>query len=400
MNINIMLPPSALICLERLENTGFEAYVVGGFVRDYLIGNHAFDIDITTNALPHQIIICFSDYKTIQTNSKHGTVTIIIDGQSIEVTTYRVDGDYLDNRHPNKVSFTASLNEDLLRRDFTINALCYSPKRGFVDMFGGINDLNRKVISVIGDGNKRFNEDALRIIRAFRFSAQLGFNIDEKTQAAIKSTVSLLKNISKERITAEFTKILCCNSPISTLDSMQRLSALQLILPDARLIDTYGQTVKLQAVKLPAAKLPIKSILALRLASLIDDISQLNAMRFDNETIDTVETLLAHRNIVLHNSSDIKHLLNKIGVPRLELILEFNRVNPEIFTEFNRIISNNECYRIDQLDINGSDLINLGLYGKDIGYVLNLLLASVIQNNDLNVHNTLMHIAKTYKTYT
>lgn len=191
-----------------LNKCGYEAYVVGGCVRDSIIGLTPHDWDICTSALPEQIVEVFSDHKIIPTGLKHGTVTIVIDDEQYEVTTYRVDGEYEDNRHPVEVTFTSSLKEDLKRRDFTINAMAYNPSIGLIDFFGGKRDIKNKVIKCVGKPDDRFNEDALRILRAIRFSITLGYDIESKTLRSIYENKNLLKNISVERINSEITKAL------------------------------------------------------------------------------------------------------------------------------------------------------------------------------------------------
>lgn len=185
-----------------------KAYVVGGCVRDFIMCKAHTDIDITTSAEPNEVIDVFVDYKIIETGLKHGTVTVIIDAMPLEITTYRIDGNYSDNRRPNKVSFTKSIKEDLARRDFTINAIAYNPEVGFIDYFNGREDIDNKIIRAVGNPEERFNEDSLRILRGLRFSSQLGFKIEKRTADAMFSQGDLLKNISAERIASEFIKTL------------------------------------------------------------------------------------------------------------------------------------------------------------------------------------------------
>ena len=210
-NIKIDLNDDVNYILDTLEKANFEAYVVGGFVRDFLLSKKCNDVDITTSALPNEVKSLFS--KTIDTGLKHGTVTLIINKSSYEVTTFRIDGEYLDSRHPKNVIFTRSLKEDLRRRDFTINAFAYNNKVGLVDYFNGSEDLKNKIIRAIDDPYKRFKEDALRILRCFRFSAQLDFKIDENTLKAASLLAPLIQNISNERIRDELVKILMSDHP-------------------------------------------------------------------------------------------------------------------------------------------------------------------------------------------
>lgn len=203
------IPQGIAEILTKLEAAGFEAYIVGGCVRDSLMGKQPHDFDITTSALPEETMSLFEGYKVIPTGLKHGTVTVLCEGEPVEITTYRVDGDYADGRHPDEVRFTRSLSEDVARRDFTMNGIAYSPTRGLFDEFGGAEDIRRGLIRCIGDPDKRFCEDALRILRALRFSAVLGFTIEENTAASIRRNKGLLARVSGERILTELQKLLC-----------------------------------------------------------------------------------------------------------------------------------------------------------------------------------------------
>ena len=209
--MQIILPKNVNKIIHVLEENGFEAYAVGGCIRDSLLGRTPNDWDITTSALPEQVKALFK--KTIDTGIQHGTVTILLDKEGYEVTTYRLDGEYEDSRHPKEVTFTALLSEDLKRRDFTINAMAYNEKEGLVDLFGGQKDMEEKVIRCVGDPLERFTEDALRILRAIRFAAQLGFSIAGETYGAIREIAPNLKNVSKERIQVELTKMLTSAHP-------------------------------------------------------------------------------------------------------------------------------------------------------------------------------------------
>lgn len=205
------IPKNAETILHILEKAGYEAYVVGGCVRDSILGRSPDDWDITTSAKPEQVKALF--HRTVDTGLQHGTVTVLMEKEGYEVTTYRVDGEYEDGRHPKEVTFTASLKEDLKRRDFTINAMAYNPSSGLVDLFGGLEDIERKIIRCVGNPLERFTEDALRIMRAVRFSAQLGFAIEEETRKALKVLAPNLKHVSAERIQVELVKLLMSPHP-------------------------------------------------------------------------------------------------------------------------------------------------------------------------------------------
>ena len=205
------IPADVAQIINTLEQAGFEAFAVGGCVRDTILGRTPGDWDITTSARPAQVKALFR--RTVDTGIQHGTVTVLLGKEGYEVTTYRIDGEYRDGRHPEAVAFTASLKEDLARRDFTINAMAYSPKTGIIDVFGGMEDLERRVIRCVGSARERFGEDALRILRAVRFSAQLGFAIDPETEEAIQEMAGRLELISRERIQVELDKLLCSANP-------------------------------------------------------------------------------------------------------------------------------------------------------------------------------------------
>ena len=206
--MNIKIPEYALRAVRVLESAGFSAYFVGGCVRDSLLGNPPADWDIATNALPEQVKAAFRGYTVVDTGLKHGTVTVVSDYHNLEITTYRIDGDYSDSRRPDSVIFTADLHEDLKRRDFTVNAMAYHPEQGLVDDWGGKRDLKEKVLRCVGDPEQRFKEDALRILRGLRFAAVLGFSIEPKTETALRQKRGLLSNISGERIREELVKLL------------------------------------------------------------------------------------------------------------------------------------------------------------------------------------------------
>ncbi len=228
--------------LEKLENAGFEAYIVGGCVRDGIMGKTAHDYDITTSAEPRETERVFSDCRVVETGIKHGTVTVLFKGMSVEITTFRIDGDYPDGRHPENVSFSRNLNDDLARRDFTMNAIAYSPRRGIIDIFGGEADIKSRVIRCVGEPEKRFSEDALRVMRALRFSAVLGFDIEENTKSALLLKKETLKKVSKERIFSELKQLLCGENVKGVLLEYREVFAE--IIPEIREMFDYDQHSK------------------------------------------------------------------------------------------------------------------------------------------------------------
>ena len=228
-NIKIELPSGVAQIIGELNKAGYEAYAVGGCVRDSILGRDPHDWDITTSAMPLEVKGIFK--RTVDTGIKHGTVTVLLGDEGFEVTTFRVDGEYSDHRHPTDVKFTRNLREDLLRRDFTINAMAYSEKTGIVDIYGGMDDLENKIIKAVGDPDARFDEDALRIMRAVRFAAQLGFDIEENTREAIKRHVKYLEDVSAERIETELTKLIMSDHPELLIDAYN-LGITEIIFPE------------------------------------------------------------------------------------------------------------------------------------------------------------------------
>ncbi|MBO3443736.1 hypothetical protein [Clostridium sp. CCUG 7971] len=211
--MKINLPKKVEFIINKIYENGYEAFIVGGCVRDYILNLEPSDYDIATNATPKKILEIFKEYKTIETGIKHGTVSVIVNKELYEITTYRLESEYEGNRRPKSVEFTSNIYHDLKRRDFTINAMAYNDKVGLIDKFDGVNDIKRKIIKTVGNPNERFNEDGLRIVRAIRFSAKLGFEIEENTLNSIYKNASIIKNISIERITDEFNKIILSKNP-------------------------------------------------------------------------------------------------------------------------------------------------------------------------------------------
>ncbi|KXZ39652.1 tRNA nucleotidyltransferase (CCA-adding enzyme) [Alkalithermobacter thermoalcaliphilus JW-YL-7 = DSM 7308] len=415
----IQIPKEVDYIIRKIENHGYEAFIVGGCVRDSLLGKIPSDFDITTNANPQTILKIFQDDYAIPTGLKYGTITVVINNQSFEITTYRIEGDYSDNRRPDNIEYTNSLIEDLKRRDFTINAMAYNKTIGLVDKFDGKIDLDKKIIKTVGNPDERFKEDALRMLRAIRFSAQLNFNIHKDTKGAIKKNSALIKDISKERIKVEIDKILLSNNP-EKIYLMHNLNLLKYISLN---LDKYIQD--------PISKNALKSLkyidktLHLRLAALLCDIIQLDEfkensleicvqilkyLRYDKFTIQKLKAIMPFINIKIYKTKpDIKKLLNKLGKDNFKDLLKIkwarcisqNIVNSgektkdiyEIKQIFDQIISNKECFTVKDLDINGKDIISLGCKeGQKVGIILNKLLDLVIQDPSLNNREHLLDI--------
>ena len=284
----MFIPNDVRAILDTLKINGYEGYIVGGSVRDATMGTFPKDYDITTNALPEVITKIF--YKTIPTGIKHGTITVMINAVGYEVTTYRIDGEYLDNRRPSGVTFVSSLEEDLARRDFTINALAYNAQDGLIDYFGGIRDLENKIIRAVGEPDKRFKEDALRMLRAIRFAASLDFDIEEKTMLAIKNNYNLISNISNERIRDELFKMLVSNNTTKALKLLEETKLLQVILPELQLSVGFNQQNPhhdkdiFSHILVVVEKCP--PVLNIRMAALLHDIAKPDCFTIDASGID------------------------------------------------------------------------------------------------------------------
>lgn len=380
--------------IDRLENSGFEAYIVGGSVRDTVIGRKPYDFDVTTSALPAETLEVFADLRTIPTGLKHGTVTVISDGKPIEVTTFRIDGEYTDSRHPDTVRFTDSITADLSRRDFTVNAMAYNKKRGLVDPFGGKKDIENGIIRAVGEPNKRFFEDALRIMRAFRFSAQLGFYIDKDTLLAARELRGGLKNIAMERISAEFLKLICAPEPKSVLELMIENNILEYILgeyiPTQRTLSALGNTPPSERIRLgvlmsEACREEARKILAgLRLSGKLMS----NALTIANKAAERL----------CGDEAAARRFIGGCG-ELCEDVLIAAKALGNLDEGFERAVtenlSKNVCTTGADLAINGSHLVNIGITGTAVGQTLRYLLEQVMETPDKNRADILLSLAKT-----
>lgn len=444
----IKLPKTTSYIIDKIEKNGFEAFAVGGCIRDSLLGRIPNDWDIATSAKPEDIMGIFEN--TVETGIEHGTVTVVIDKEPYEVTTYRIDGDYTDGRHPDSVEFTENIEEDLSRRDFTINAMAYNNSTGLVDVFGGREDLENKVIRCVGDPRKRFEEDALRMMRGIRFSAQLGFSIEKETFEAIEEMSNLIAAVSIERINVEFTKTLVSDAKKIVL--YHESGILKNILPEIYKrskddIDVDNSPSKLLKMGIECADM-CKNDLACKLAGFFVYINEaigldetkkiLKRMRYDNKTISkTCELLKYSMRNISNNKEDLKYLLMKLdSVEMLEDLIdlkaaevdtyleerkisfeeksekekELERVGIEVLEAFTvealivlnnientlkEIVDNKECFKVKDLAINGRDLIAAGIKpGKELGEILNRILKEVIKNPDINTKEKLMDLIK------
>lgn len=437
--LNICKGAKKALCM--LHRAGYEAYAVGGCVRDMIMGKDAHDFDITTSALPEETKAVFKNERTIETGLQHGTLTVVLDGENIEITTYRLDGEYLDNRHPKCVSFTRSLVEDLSRRDFTINALVYNESTGVLDYFGGSEDIKNKIIRAIGEPEKRFTEDALRILRAIRFSSTLGFEIEENTKKAMLKCKHLLKNISKERIAVEINKFVLGNNVKNAI--LQSYEILGEICPEFIKMHGFNQHNKwhiydiLEHTAVATESTPFD--LHLRLAMLFHDTGKvhtffrdengvghfyghgdksaeivkkyLDEYKYDNITRQEVYELVKHHDLYTEEDTVlVKKRLNRMGKEHFLKLIKIQRAdnaaqNPEltkmehfdILEKMVEEISSQSCFTLSALDITGNDLIALGFKGKEIGDALSILLNEVIEEKTANEREALVERAKELK---
>ena len=438
----IQLPEKVKFIIDTIMEAGYEAYAVGGCIRDSILLRKPSDWDITTSASPYQVKELFR--RTLDTGIKHGTVTVMLDKEGFEVTTYRIDGEYEDGRHPKEVTFTRNLTEDLKRRDFTINAMAYNEKDGLVDIFGGLEDIRCKMIRCVGDPVERFSEDALRMMRAVRFSAQLGYRIEEETSNAIRVLAPDLKKISAERIQTELVKLLTSPHP-DYLRMAYETGITKVVLPEFDLCMiteqknphhcyTVGEhtLVAMQAVR--ADKV-------LRLAMLFHDMGKplcvttdeegidhfhghpsvseeiagnvLHRLKFDNDTIYMVKKLVKyHDQYIEPQPKNVRRAIRKMGEDVFPLLLEVKEADVQAQSDFlrekkeknlkdvrdvyQRILEEKQCVSLKTLAINGKDLIDqTGMKpGKELGEVLNELLDRVTKNTARNSREYLLKAAK------
>lgn len=408
--MNIELPRDVQLILAKLEREGYEAYVVGGCVRDTLLDKEPDDWDITTSAKPEEIKKAF--VKTVDTGIKHGTVTVIINGNGYEVTTYRIDGEYKDGRHPSDVKFTRSLRDDLKRRDFTINAIAYNTSNGLKDLFYGRSDLRSRIIRAVGNPEFRFKEDALRMMRAIRFSAQLGFNIDIDTYHAIIRCSHLIKQVSMERIQVELTKTLLSPNP-EAVKEYQLTGLFIEILPELNKILASRESQKVCAL---LKKVP--NTIAMKYAALLSPLAAdtakrvLRNLRLDNATINTVTQIIFHSKNdgqIDENDIAVREAIYKHGPRLMENLFVFEAAQIQmkedvaglpmrgarnhlktIMRIYEEILTRGDCVTIKDLDVTGNDLIELGISGKEVGEKLEWLMHIVLENPKLNDKSTLL----------
>ena len=386
------IPKNIITILSTLKSKGYEGYLVGGCVRDILMGNVPYDYDITTNATPEETIECFADYTVIPTGIKHGTVTVVSDGKNIEITTYRIDGDYKDSRHPEAVKFTRNLENDLSRRDFSMNAMAMDKDGNIVDIFGGEQAINEKTISCVGNPDTRFKEDALRILRCLRFSSTLCFDIERKTEESIFKNMHLIKNLSAERIFSEVSKL------VSGKDAWKITE---------RFYDVFREfipEIKVNNPKEISKKIKnSKDDLYIRLAIFLENTDSdkiLKRLKTDKNTAKTVKMLLENKDIAIkEEKKDIKFLLKKLGDKDFFAFLDFKcAIDKKDYDKAKsmakEILKRKEPYRVCDLEINGKDLLNAGYKNEEISKKLNELIDMVIEEKIENDRKKLSELIK------
>ena len=440
--MRVLIPQHVQNIIDRLEMRGYEAYVVGGCVRDSIMGISPHDWDITTSALPFEVEQCFENEKVIETGIKHGTVTVLSENNPVEITTFRIDGEYSDLRHPDNVSFTRSLREDLKRRDFTINAMACNAKTGMVDYFGGEDDLKNNLLRCVGDSEKRFNEDALRILRALRFASVYGFSIEDETKKAIFKLKALLHNISPERTANEIIRLvqgkfagkvlleyrevfgelfpefkgcfnlpqntvhhdkdvwrhICCSVDNSPFDLTIRLTMLlhDIGKSDCRTTDENGNDHFKGHAKASSEK-ALNIMKRLRMPSKL--------------TSDVCTLVYYHDSLWTISEKGIKRMLQKIGAELFAKLIDVRQADilaqstykrqqkldtlKEKADIFQRIIKNGDCFSVSQLKVNGRDLMNLGIpQGKEIGNLLSEMTDMIIEGTLQNDRDSLIEFVK------
>lgn len=440
--MEIHIPTGARKIIARLEQHGYEAYIVGGCVRDSLMGKSPSDWDICTSVRAEEMMALFEDKRVIPTGIQHGTLTILAEDGAYEVTTFRIDGEYLDHRHPKSVAFTRELAEDLSRRDFTINAMAWHPERGLIDLFGGVEDLRDRLVRAVGDPVQRFNEDGLRMLRMVRFATVLDFDYDPATYDAVRKQGHLLQYISKERIQVELNKILLAAHPARGLEDLYTLGMYPYIIPlmchtvgfaqrgGHHFLDVFEHSLLAVGVIAPE--------LVLRLTMLLHDIGKpfvwdsseslsydrfddhavvsaklagkiLRDLKYDNATRKDVVELIAHHNdILLPDPVNVRRALARLGEVQTRRLVQVKVADliahdlagerekilalfAEISDVIDEVVARGDCTSVKALAIGGQDMMALGLSGRAIGQMLNAALELVLEKPEMNTRETLLN---------
>lgn len=442
MNFNITIPSDVLSIMQRLNNAGYESYVVGGCVRDAILGKEPHDWDICTNAIPEKIMDIFEGENVIPTGLQHGTITVCINNVPYEITTFRIDGEYSDNRRPDSVKFLSSINEDLGRRDFTMNAIAYSPNTGMIDPFGGVNDIKNRIIRCVGNPDERFNEDALRMLRAMRFASTYEFLIQQNTEDSLHKNKELLNNIACERVCSELVKMLMGSGVLQVLLDFNDVIAI--IVPEIEPCIGFDQNNKYHQYTIydhiaHAVANDISKDISIKVALFLHDIGKtscysedengghfyghsitshdlaervLDRLRFDNKTkSEVLELVLYHDSDIVPTHKTVRRWLNKIGETRLRQLILVKiadasahkkgtfekRIKRYMFLQsiIDEVIEQDQCFKLRDLAVNGEDLMDIGYtQGKELGDTLRRLLSLVIEGKVENDRDKLLEIAK------
>lgn len=434
---SVALPDSVRQIISRLEDKGFKAYAVGGAVRDSLSGKTPQDWDVATSALPEKIIEIFNDYTVIPTGLKHGTVTVRIEGENFEITTFRSDGDYVDCRHPSRVDFVSDITQDLRRRDFTVNAMAYNEKDGLIDLYGGLDDIKGGILRAVGDACERFEEDALRILRCLRFVSSTGFSVEEKTLKAMREKANLLKNVSAERVFAELDKILLGEHVQKALTVCPEV--IFIVIPELErcygflqhskwhLYDVYKHTV--------IATASVSADRNLRWCMLLHDIGKPDKFFLDDKgqghfyghpelsekmALKVFKRLKAPNDLTKKVCELIKYHDRPFAIDRKKLKRDLSKFGKELtlgllqvkiadnngqgtqiaLAESDNVlkvkeivldvINSGECYTLKDLEIDGKDVERFGFKGKQVGEVLSAVLSDVLSDNLPNERQRLL----------
>jgi len=439
MKLNLPVPVEK--AFKQLESCGFCGYLVGGCVRDFLLGTLPTDFDMTTDATPTEILDCFADHRVVETGIRHGTITVIIEGMAIEITTHRIEGDYSDSRHPDAVKFTRNLADDLARRDFTINAMAYHPQKGLIDCFGGAADLKKEIIRGVGDPHKRMAEDALRMLRGLRFAAVLGFALEAETSTAIRQNCGQLRNISAERIAAELSKLICGKNAKAII--LTETAVLGVVIPELLPAKNFDQMNPHHCYDVlthtAVAMATLAPVPRLRWAMLFHDLGKpqtftrddagvghfkghskiseamarkrLTTLRISKNTVEQVCLLVKyHDTLIDEDKTSVKRWLNRLTEPLFRDLIEIKRGDnlaqaPEyrgrlaslqrLEALLDQVIAEKACFSLKDLAVNGNDLIGLGIEnGTEIGRILKQLLEGVIEEAYQNEKDILIEKAK------
>lgn len=399
--VKIELPKDVNYIIDTFTKNNYECYLVGGSLRDYLLKRNVHDYDLTTSALPSETISLFDH--VFLTGLKHGTVSILLNKEIYEVTTFRIDGTYLDNRHPSDVTFTRSLDEDLKRRDFTINALAYNPSIGLIDLFNGIDDLNNKIIRCVNDPKKRFNEDALRMLRAIRFSSELNFIIEENTYKAIKECAPLIQNISKERIRDEFNKTLLSDNPYLLKEFYDTNLSTYFFNELSYIYENELEEKLNNELNNSEKDLTIRLVILFSYLDKSSDFRKiLNNFKLPNEIIKNVLKIYNSLEFeIKDNESSIRKEVSILGISNYKKLLNILK-NKENDEEINLVINKFDTYNLNgltlkELKVNGSDLLKLNYKNVEIGNILNNMLIDVISDPSKNNKEYLLNNIKEYQ---